>query len=214
MTDFRSLNKCLASEFHIFSSISSNWIVISRWSHYLFQREICVHAVYSKEMKQLWSTALQTMWQNVTFNVNVSINKKNLQPLMIVPMVQCCTMCEKWMKCYIGNYFSSPALFEHWKKEISCFILYHSKNIFSQFQAKGSMMMKGSVVSQGPCKSVDLILEGEMKDAYTDNFHDAHKCWICEHHQTCSHWRYAPLGYLDRCKQMATSYGMNRKTSK
>lgn len=36
------------------------------------------------------------------------------------------------------------------------------------------MMMKGSVVSQGPCKSVDCILEGEMRAAYTDNSHDPH----------------------------------------
>lgn len=154
------------------------------------------------------------MWQNVTFNMNVSINKKNLQPLMIVPMVQCCSMCEKWMNYYIGNYFSSPALFEHWKKEISC-ILYHSRNIFTQFQAKGSMMMKGSVVSQGPCKSVDHILEGEMRDAYTDNIHDTHlSVEPGNTHQPSSHWRCACVGYVDRCKQMATSYGMNRKTSK
>jgi hypothetical protein len=77
------------------------------------------------------------------------------------------------------------------------------------------MMMKGCVVSQGPCKSIDRILEGEMTEPYTDNILDPHlsvesgntiKPLVIED--------VACMEYVDRCEQMATCYGMNRKTWK
>jgi hypothetical protein len=148
--------------------------------------------------------------------MNVSINGENLQPLMIVPMVQRCSMCEKWMNYYIDNYFFSPALFEHWKREISC-IVYHNRNSVTQFQAKDLMMMKGCIVSQDPCKSEDHILEGEMRDPYTDNIHDppAEGNFSVESGNTIKPLVIevvACMGYVDRCEQMVTICGLNRKT--
>jgi hypothetical protein len=58
-------------------------------------------------------------------------------------------------------------------------------------------------------------LEGGIRDPYTDNIHDPHfsvesgnaiKPLVIED--------VACMGYIDRCEQMATSYGMNRKTWK